>query len=334
MKGMPSAMAGRPSERGAALLSILLLVAVLAVIAATTLDRLSLSTRLSVNGNALAQARNYSYAAENIAAARIEDLLSRDAAQTTLEGNWLGQVQAVPVPVGTASVTVHDAGNCFNLNSLVIESQGKYLASAIGQEQFVSLMMVLGVNDNAARSVAAAAADWVDSDNAPLAGGAEDDVYRAAQTPYLSANRLYAHPSELRAVKGVTPAIYAKLRGWICALPDTGLSPLNVNTLLAEQAPLLIMLFPPNKLGPAVARSYLAKRPASGYGSLIRFWGAPELAELQPSTLVQGQVKLTSKYFLLETNVSLGDLVLQGEAMIVGTPAPARVIWRSWGERE
>ena len=62
---------GKQSERGAALLSILLLVAVLAVIAATTLDRLTLSTKLSVNGNALAQARMYNYAAENIAAARI-----------------------------------------------------------------------------------------------------------------------------------------------------------------------------------------------------------------------------------------------------------------------
>ena len=60
-------MTPRPSERGAALLSVLLMVAVLAVIAATTLDRIALSTKLSVNGNALAQARMFSYAAENIA---------------------------------------------------------------------------------------------------------------------------------------------------------------------------------------------------------------------------------------------------------------------------
>ena len=53
-------MVPRPSERGAALLSVLLMVAVLAVIAATTLDRLSLSSKLSGNGNALAQARMFS----------------------------------------------------------------------------------------------------------------------------------------------------------------------------------------------------------------------------------------------------------------------------------
>lgn len=327
-------MPPKPSERGAALLSVLLMVAVLAVIAATTLDRLALSSKLSGNGNALAQARMFTYAAESIAAARIEDLLARDAAQTTLAGGWLGKEQFLPIPVGTAAATVTDAGNCFNLNSLVTEADGKLLGSIIGQEQFTSLMVVLGINENAARPVAAAAADWADSDNAPLQNGAEDDAYRSAAKPYLAANRLYAHPSELRAVKGVTPAIYSKLRGWICALPEAGLSPLNVNTLLPEQAPLLAMLFPPNKLNPGAARSHLAKRPASGYGSLIRFWEAPELAALKPPAPVQEQVKLTSKYFLMDTRVSLGETTLEGEAMIVGSPAPARVLWRSWGEQE
>jgi len=195
-------------------------------------------------------------------------------------------------------------------------------------------LVVLGTDENAARAIAAAAADWVDSDNTPLPHGAEDDAYRAAPVPYMVAKRPFAHPSELRAVKGVSPAIYSKLQNWICALPETILSPLNVNTLLPEQAPLLVMLFPPGKLNIATARSYLAKRPSSGYGSLIRFWAAPELAALEPAPLVQGQVKLTSNYFLLDTRVSLGELALAGESMIVASPAPARVIWRSWGEEE
>lgn len=322
------------SERGAALLSVLLMVSVLAVIAATTLDRLSLSSKLSANGNALGQARMFSYAAESIAAARIEDLVARDAAQTTLAGGWMGREQQLPIPIGRAAATVRDGGNCFNLNSLVTDTEGRYLGSAAGQEQFTSLMVVLGINESVARSVAAAATDWADSDSTPLPGGAEDDAYRGTTTPYLAANRLYAHPTELRAVKGVTPAIYAKLNGWICALPEAILSPLNVNTLLPEQAPLLAMLFPPNRMTAAAARSHLAKRPASGYGSLIRFWEDPGLSSLGASPLVQGQVKLTTKYFNLDSNVSLGELSLRGESMIVASPAPARVIWRSWGEKE
>ena len=322
-----------PSERGAALLSVLLMVAILTVIAATTLDRLAIATKLSGNGNSLTQARMFSYAVENLASTRIEDLLSRDAAQTTLEGNWLGKEQVVPIPVGAASATVRDGANCFNLNSLVTETEGRYSSSAIGQTQMVSLMVVLGINENAARPVAAAAADWADSDSIPSAGGAEDDAYQTAATPYRTANRLFAHPSELRAVKGVSPALYAKLRGWICALPEAKLSPLNVNTLLPEQAPLLAMLFPPGQFSPITARSYLAKRPTSGYGSLIRFWGAPEMASIEASSPVQGQVKLTSTYFLLRTKVSVGELMLEGESMLAAKSGQVRLIWRSWGEQ-
>lgn len=325
-------MRARKSERGAALLSVLLMVAVLAVIAATTLDRLALSTKLSTNGNALAQGRMFSYAAENIAAARLEDLVSRDAAQTTLQGGWLGKEQRLPIPVGIATATVRDGGNCFNLNSLVSSDAGKNQASAAGQEQMTSLMVVLGINENIGRSVAAAAADWADSDVTQLPGGAEDDDYRGAAKPYLAANRLYAHPSELRAVKGVAPAVYAKLQPWLCALPEAILSPLNVNTLLPEQAPLLAMLFPPNRMSASMARSILAKRPANGYGSLIRFWEVPELAAQDAQPLVQGQVKLTSKYFLLDSDIRLGELRLEGQSLIVASPAPARVLWRSWGE--
>ena len=323
----------KSSERGAALLSVLLMVSILTVIAATTLDRLAIATKLSGNGNSLTQSRMFSYAAENLASTRLEDLLARDAAQTTLEGNWLGKEQIIPIPVGSASATVRDGANCFNLNSLVIQTEGRFTQSSIGQEQMVSLMVVLGINENAARPVAAAAADWADSDSIPSPAGAEDDAYQSAATPYRTANRLFAHPSELRAVKGVSPALYAKLRGWICALPEAKLSPLNVNTLLPEQAPLLAMLFPPGQFSPITARSYLAKRPASGYGSLIRFWGAPEMASIEASSPVQGQVKLTSTYFLLRTKVSVGELMLEGESMLAAKSGQVRLIWRSWGEQ-
>ena len=184
-------MQQKPAERGAALLSVLLMVAVLAVIAATTLDRLSLSSKLSANGNVLAQARMFTYATEAIAAARIEDLVARDVAQTTLTGDWLGKVQTIPIPIGSARASVRDAGNCFNLNSLVTEIDGRYLASATGQDQMTSLLVVLGTNENAARVIAAAAADWADSDIMPLPNGVEDDGYLSTATPYFTANRLY-----------------------------------------------------------------------------------------------------------------------------------------------
>ena len=45
----------RPEERGAALLTVLLLVAVMAVVAATALERVALATRMTGNGGAVDQ---------------------------------------------------------------------------------------------------------------------------------------------------------------------------------------------------------------------------------------------------------------------------------------
>src|SRR3546814_7059773 len=67
-----------------------------------------------------------------------------------------------------------------------------------------------------------------------------------------------ADVSELRAVRGVTPKIYARLKPWLCVLPVAEPVQLNVNTLAPAQAPLLAMLLP-GKLGLADARAVLAR---------------------------------------------------------------------------
>src|SRR3569832_2148479 len=88
---------------------------------------------------------------------------------------------------------------------------------------------------------------------------------------YLAANLKMADVSELRAARGVTPKIYARLKPWICVLPVAEPVKLNVNTLTPEQAPLIAMLMP-GELTVADARAALAARPAGGYGSSVRFW--------------------------------------------------------------
>ncbi len=85
---------GRNSEAGAALLTVLLLVAILAVIAAIALDRLILASRMTRNIVSADQGRAYLIAAEQIAGTRIEDLLAARADRTTLTGDWLGTPQS------------------------------------------------------------------------------------------------------------------------------------------------------------------------------------------------------------------------------------------------
>ncbi len=320
-----------PSERGAALLTVLLLVAVMAVISATALDRLRLSTRLALNGAAMAQARAYSLAAEGIATARIEDLLQRDAAQLTNDGNWLDRDIPVPVDRGQATVRLSDGQNCFNLNSIASGTDGELTASPVGMRQFSKLMELLGIASNDAIIISESTADWLDSDSNALPSGAEDSYYSGLTEPHLAANQLFVDRGELKAVRGMTPAYYARLRPWICALPVAELVKLNANTLAPDRAILLSALLD-GKISPAQAKALLAIRPADGYGSAIKFWAMPQLAGADIPAQIQGQVGVTSNWFILQSRVSAETIELESHALLQATDMPARILWRSWGE--
>lgn len=321
----------KPNERGAALLTVLLLVAVMSVVAATALERVALATRMTGNGGAIDQARAYADAGTQIARMRIGDLVASNPARITLAGGWMGTPQSIPVPGGIATARVTDGGNCFNLNSVVTgESEASLKVRPIGVSQFQALLQALGVDARQAQGAAAALADWVDSDSVAQPGGAEDETYAQAPRPYRAANRLMVDASELRAVNGITPAIYDLARPWVCALPVTDLSPININTLLPTQAPLFSMLLP-GQLSVAQARQLLAQRPPDGYGSTVQFWAMPSLSGLSPMTEVAEQVKLTTGFFEVDVSVNVGGTQLVERALIDARENPATIVRRSWG---
>jgi general secretion pathway protein K len=322
---------GPEKERGAALLTVLLLVAVMAVVSATAVERLTLATRLAGSGAAIEQARHFTLAGEALAMRRIETLLDSDRGQTTLAGGWHNHPFTLPLPGGSAELTLADAGNCFNLNSLVAESTaGGGAQRPLAIEQYIALMQALGIERGVADRIAAGSGDWIDADQNESPLGAEDGVYSGSSPPYRTADRPMVDASELTAIAGMTPQLWQRLRQWTCALPTSDLSPINVNTLLPEQAPLLMMLIPA-RISPEQARAHLAARPADGYGSLNRFWTAPALGGATPSGDAASQVKLVSRWFRLTTKVRLGDVTLTSESLIDAGDRPARVVRRRWG---
>ena len=331
----------RQEERGAALLAVLLLVAVMAVIAATALDRLMLATRIAGSAATVDQGRAYAFAAEQIALRRVASLVSRDPTRLTLDGGWMGRDFTLPLPGGEGSARLTDANNCFNLNSLAAEvTPGKFSQRAGAIAQFAALMKLVGINDGEAQQIAGATADWIDSDSNDGPLGAEDNVYRAMQPSYLAANRKMADVSELRVVRGVTPKIYARLKPWICVLPVAEPVKLNVNTLTPEQAPLIAMLVP-DKLTIADARAALAARPAGGYGSSVRFWEARVFEGRKPSQDVAEQAGINSRWLALTTQVTMGDGILTARSLIdanggaasAGQASPL-IVRRDWGESD
>lgn len=320
-------------ERGAALLAVLLLVAVTGAIAAAAMEGLRLSRAVAANQAALDQARADAAGAEELALLVLDDQILRSPERTTLAGGWNGGTRRLPMPGGaTAELVVRDGGNCFNLNSLV---EGEPLTGLVrrpsGVAEFMGLMMALGTAESDARRIAEAAADWVDSDNVPGPGGAEDEAYAAAPVPYRTANTFFAEPGELRQVSGVTPALYARLRPWLCALPTSDLAPINLNTLLPEQAPLLAMLAP-GQLSLDQARAVLGQRAAGGWGNQIEFWQQPRLRGLAVPLDVQLQPQLRTRWFALGLRVQLGESEFDETALVDARLLPSRLVARHWSD--
>ncbi|MDQ3245897.1 MAG: type II secretion system minor pseudopilin GspK [Pseudomonadota bacterium] len=320
----------RASERGAALLTVLLLVAVMASVSATALDRIRIGTRLTANAATFGQARAWLTTAELLAATRVEDLLAANTGQTTLAGNWMGVERNIALPDGGAvRARVDDGSNCFNLNSLVERRQdGTLVARATGRSQFEALMTSVGVGAGEASQIAGLATDYIDSDNVAVSSGGEDGAHPGG----LSPNRMVADASELRAVGKLDARSYGLIERWVCALPTTDLSPLNVNTLLPEQALLLTMLAPA-QIDVARARAQLSARPAGGFGSVIDFWNNAAFAGLQLPSSTTSQVQVKTSFFTLRASVNAGDLQLGETALFDARKTPVRLVWRQWGEQ-
>ncbi len=315
-------------ERGAALLTVLMLVAVIAVMAGTGLEKLRLSTRLAGNAAAIEQARAYAVAAEAMAAVKIGGLLSASRQRVTLAGGWSGRPFGLPLPGGgIATARVTDGGNCFNLNGLVTQvAPGVYASYPMQRVQFVRLMQLTGIPPQVAEQVAAGASDWIDSDGDQQGNGAEDGAYTGQQVGYRTSGTLMADPSELRAIAGMTPDIYAQIRPWVCTLPIPRPSTINVNTLLPEQAPLLAMMAP-DTLSVDGARQLLLRRPPQGWGNPAQLWQGVA----QPADAIS-QTSSSSSWFALAIDVDIPGAQLEERALIDATTLPVRLVARQWGE--
>jgi general secretion pathway protein K len=319
----------RPGDRGAALLTVLLLVAIVGAMAAATMEKLNLSIRQASNAKAMEQARGWSQAASIMALVRIEAVMGQDRSRVSLAGGWSDRSFSLPIPDGLATARVHDGGNCFNLNSLIVQvGTGTYAARTIGIQQFARLMRMIGVSGG--ESIAAASADWIDSDSAPITGGAEDAAYRGFQPAYRTANTLMADPSELRAVVGVTPEIYDKLRPFLCTFPTPQPARINVNTIEPERAA-LIAAMAPDTVSVEQVRQALLARPELGWVAASDFWSKGALAGASPGDAMAATA-VTTQWFALITDVTIGRIRLRQTGLIDSSQVHPRLVSRQWGE--
>jgi len=323
-------MKRRDGREGMALLTVLLLVAVMSVIAVAVLDDVRFSVRRATNAETQSQAQWYADGAETLARKQVGRLLSLNPTRTPLQPEWNGRVLSFPIEEGTLTAVVRDGQACFNLNS-VVEGYGEDLiARPQGMAQFVALGRALGLPDSRMRPVAEALADWLDADSIALPLGAEDGAYAGRASPYRTGGVFLAEVSELRAVNGMDADLYRRLRPHVCALPTSRLSPINVNTLAEADAPLLVMLTD-GKLGLEGAKAVIASRPPGGWADATAFWSQSTLTGLVVPQEAREQVTVLTRYFDLRVDVDYGGAHAVRTALLHAPPeGGVRTVIQRW----
>lgn len=320
-------------ECGAALLTVLVLLTILTSLAVTITAKTGFSIKRADTHQQSEQARWYALGAEALAIESLRQSLLAAPNKTTLDQPWATQAGRFPIPGGFIEGRLSDGGNCFNINHLVGRGDdGTNQSNEPAIAQLRSLLIALDIAENEIESLVGPLVDWIDSDSRPYERGAEDFDYLGLQPPHRTPNSFIADITELRGLRSMTTPLYLRVAPFLCALPTTERSRININTLRPEDAPLLVMLVDDETFGIEQAIQVLASRPSAGFRSAQEFWALPNFDEFQINEDNRQQVDIRTRFFRLNSRVAYVSAFVQLEAMLDAIQADViRVRWRRLG---
>ena len=300
---------GRRQERGAALLTVLMIIAAMAVAALAVSSAVTQSTQRARSLDAQAQLGLYATAAEEVAKARMTTVLDPLQSRLSVDLPGYNEPQIIPIDGGAFTVTARDLTNCFDVNKLAQAGESadadvdtsarnayEFLITSLMEESFTSDVSTL----------VSSLSDWMDENSVPGDGGAEDSYYLSEVPSYRTSGQPLETIDELRAVRGYTPEVYAILRPILCALPDTvqrTSDALNINTLEESDAPLLQLAFN-QALSIEDARALIASRPIGGWLEIEDLLEDPIVKRIDPNRIRRDRLGLVTNLVEVSANVS------------------------------
>lgn len=292
-------------QAGLALLTVLLVLALLSTMIAYAFDEQFLLVRRVTNQKLLEQSYQLSMGAEEwVKNVLYRDLENPDTARVDhFAEDWNNLEGTVAVEQGSLNVQAIDLTSRFNLNSLSSDSPAFETAVWI----FNNLLLQLELDTRLTGNLV----DWIDADDNDLPrpgrnrqqiyiGGAEDNYYTGLDRPYRAANQPLSSLGDLRMIKGFDDKAIRKLSPYVSALPSKELR-INLNTVSPELLQSMVREFAitPPSLGEIIERR--TENPLEDTGLITQSAGdwAPSLGNY---------VTVNSPYFLVISEASFGDL--------------------------
>lgn len=216
-------------QQGIALITILVMVALATIIAATIAKRQTHTFENTAYLMRQNQALYYAKSAEAFLAEILVQDHNNGANVDHLQETWAQPMPVFPVEDGFVSGELKDESGKFNLNSL-LNSDGTENPQT--KLFFEKLLVRVGLPAELSQAVI----DWQDADDLTTgAMGAESNYYQGLPNSYLAANTQFHQIEELKQVRGFEGDKFALIAPYVSALPDTA-TKININT-----APALVL---------------------------------------------------------------------------------------------
>ncbi|WP_448581078.1 general secretion pathway protein GspK, partial [Thermaurantiacus sp.] len=282
-----------PGQRGAALMAVLVMLALLSGLATIGLDRLRAASASAQEAAELADAQFAAASATALAQRllpRVKTAAGRDTAAIR---------RPLAFTLGGRQVTLRfaDAGACFNLNTLAASSVADGAAKSLA-----TLMAAAGIPATEAARIA-----------------------EASRAALGARGILLADVSEWQALTAVPPEAFARLRRLLCTLPTMEAAPFNVNALTDADLPLLLALGLPRER----AVQALGNRPEGGWRSMSDFWGQ-EGETNDPGDRTARLAGTASRWYTASVTVETPTFRIERRLLLDSAVSPARVARAEW----
>ena len=311
-------------QRGVALITAVLIVALVTAAAVAMASRQQLDIRRSANIFNNDIAYQFALGAEDFARNMLEwdaDPKKGNPKVDHLGEDWAQKAPPMVVEGAVLSGSIQDLQGRINLNAL-LKADGTRNQEMM--KRFERLLRLLDLN----QEIAEAVIDWVDNEGVEPTGvgGAEDDYYMLQTPPYRTPHGMIASSSELLLVKGVDYEAYQLLLPHVSALPDRE-TKINVNTASAE-----VLASLAENLAITNGEALIDARPKDGFDKISSF--TVELNRLgNDNGYLEDFLDVQSSYFLVDAMAEFDESIAQLHSLVHrnNTTAGVRVVMRSRG---
>src|SRR5262245_48550593 len=292
---------GPGTERGAALVTILLAITLLTVVVVEFTYSAQVDHHLTYNALKALQATYLARSGVNLAMLALKNDTQKSSIDS-LGDDWARVLPPLPAGEGVVLVRVNDEQGKLNLNAL---RNGSGAINGRWREVAERLFDLQDLDPGLLDPLL----DWLDSDDFPEPRGAEKSHYLSLTPPYTPRNNLLLTLGELGLIEGFTPAVRARLHQVVTVLPNSN-TKINVNT-----APLavLVALFP--SVDQVILERFLNSRgetPVHGPTDLR------ERLEFDPRSAIDALtlIDVRSEFFAIQAFATVAS-VSQGLTVIV-----------------